>query len=327
MNTVGEWFERRSFHHGSYADIGAVADAKKARGLTTTLVLPTRNVAGTIAPILRVVDQLNQRPSKLVDEVLVVDADSPDGTAKIAEDEGATVYSENSLMAEYGKNLGKGDAMWRSLSVANGDIVMFADSDSKEFPPQFIVGVLGAMLEPGVGFVKAGYRRPFVQGGKAKPDGGGRVTELMAKPLLNLLFPPLAGFVQPLAGEFAASRELFSSIPFFTGYGVEAGILVDALHELGLDGMAQVDLGERLNQHQDLADLSRMSYSVLRAVLQRAHARFDGQGLTSMAFAGNTMEYFHAVSSPSGFELEEFGEKMLERPPMTEALATSAAAG
>ena len=321
MSTVGTWFERRSFHHGSYADAGALAEAKDARGVTMTLVLPTRNVAGTIAPILRIVAQLNRRPAPLVDEVLVVDADSMDETELIAADLGATVYSENSLMPQFGKALGKGDAMWRSLSVARGDIVMFADSDSKEFPPHFIVGVLGALLEPGVGFVKAGYRRPFVQAGRSIADGGGRVTELLAKPLLNLLFPPLAGFVQPLAGEFAASRELFSSIPFFTGYGVEAGILIDALDELGLDAMAQVDLGERLNQHQELADLGRMSHSVLRAVLQRASARGNGPHPAGSAFAGTTMDYFHAVSSPEGFLLEEFGEELVERPAMKTALS------
>jgi glucosyl-3-phosphoglycerate synthase len=321
VSTVGKWFEERSFHHGLYEDTRALADVKRLRGLTVTLVLPTRNVAETIGPILNILEDLTHGPTLLVDEILVVDADSVDGTARIAADLGATVHSENRLMPEFGKNLGKGDAMWRSLSVARGDIVMFADSDTKQFAPHFIVGVLGVMLtHPDIGFVKAGYRRPFVEAGHSHPDGGGRVTELLAKPLLNLLFPRLAGFVQPLAGEFAARRDLFMSIPFFTGYGVEAGILIDALDELGLDGLAQVDLGERINRHQELADLGRMSHSVLRAVLQRTSSDIVGHH-DDGGFAGSKLRYFHAVSSPHGFELEEFAEELLERPPMIKALS------
>jgi glucosyl-3-phosphoglycerate synthase len=322
VTTVGTWFEQRSFHHDRYSDIAALARAKQQQGRTVTLVFPTKNVAETIGPILDKITE-SDRQHRLVDEILVVDADSPDGTADIARQHGATVYSENDLMPAFGRNSGKGDAMWRSLSVAKGDIVMFADSDTREFPPHFVNGTLGPMLtEPDVGFVKAGYRRPFVQGDKSTPDGGGRVTELMAKPLLNLLYPQLAGFVQPLAGEFAASKELFASIPFFTGYGVEAGIMIDALDELGLDRLAQVDLGERINRHQELVNLGQMSHSILRAVLQRANARVAGPHPAESVFAGTMLRYYHAVSSPHGFQLEEYAEELFERPPMNVALAT-----
>jgi glucosyl-3-phosphoglycerate synthase len=322
MSTVGTWFEKRSFHHTSYADIAALARSKAELGRSVTVVLPTRNVADTIGPIIGEIQALNAHDAPLVDEILVVDADSPDGTAGLAAEHGATVYSENSLMPAFGPCCGKGDAMWRSLSVAQSDIVMFADSDTKDFPNHFISGVLGALLlEPDVAYVKAGYRRPLVQGGKSVADGGGRVTELMAKPLLNLLYPQLAGFVQPLAGEFAASRELFRSIPFFTGYGVEAGIMIDALDELGLDALAQVDLGERLNRHQELAALGEMSHSILRAVLQRASGRVAGPHPVESVFAGTMLRYFHAVSSPEGFQLEEYAEPLFERPPMSVALA------
>ena len=322
MSTVSTWFEKRSFHHSSYADTAMLAAVKGDQGRTVTVVLPTKNVAETIGPILEVIQRLNTHPTPLVDEILVVDADSPDGTAGIAAEHAATVYSENSLMPAFGRCSGKGDAMWRSLSVAKGDIVMFADSDTRDFPPHFVVGVLGALLlEPDVIFVKAGYRRPLVQAGKSVADGGGRVTELMAKPLLNLLYPQLAGFVQPLAGEFVAPKELFRSIPFFTGYGVEAGIMIDVLDEVGLDGLAQVDLGERINRHQELAALGEMSHSILRAVLQRASGRVAGPHPVESVFAGTMLRYFHAVSSPDGFQLEEYAEPLFERPPMNVALS------
>lgn len=321
-HAVTAWFERRSYHHERFVDVDALVRAKDARGLTVTLVFPARNVAETIGSVLRVVQQLNEDHPLLVDQVVVVDADSVDGTAQIAADAGACVFSENALMSEYGAALGKGDAMWRSLSVAWGDVVMFADSDTAQFGPHFIVGVLGVILtEPGVGFVKAGYRRPFAIEGLRSPYGGGRVTELLARPLLNLLYPHLAGFVQPLAGEFAARRDLLCSIPFFTGYGAEAGILVDMFDRLGLDALAQVDLGVRLNRHQDLADLGRMSYSVLRAVLHRASAREPGLYRASPRLSETMLTYLHAVSGTSGFQLHEYVEELVERPPMRVALS------
>src|SRR5215211_6936472 len=178
----------------------------------------------------------------------------------------AEAYSENELMSSHGDAHGKGDAMWRALSVARGDLVMYIDADTKDFRPQLVYGVLGPILYvPEVRFVKAAYRRPFKSHETVEVDGGGRVTELTAKPLFNLFYPELAGFVQPLAGEFVSDKELFCSIPFLTGYAVETGIMIDVLKRVGLGAMAQVDLGTRQNRHQPLRDLSRMSYSVLRA--------------------------------------------------------------
>ena len=212
------------------------------------MVLPTRNVAETIGPILARVALLNDR-SGLIDQVMLVDADSTDGTGDIARACGAEVNSENELLPAFGPAQGKGDAMWRSLSVARGDIVMFADADTNNFDEHFIYGTLGPLLAlPGLQFTKAAYRRPYTDGQQSVIDGGGRVTELMAKPLFNFFCPELTGFVQPLAGEFAAYRDLLCGIPFLTGYGVELGIMVDVLRAVGLPAMAQVDLGARQNR-------------------------------------------------------------------------------
>jgi glucosyl-3-phosphoglycerate synthase len=257
---------------------------------------------------------------------VVVDADSADGTADIARSHGAEVYSENELLPEYGGAHGKGDAMWRSLSVARGDIVMFADADSTDFQEHFIYGTLGPLLtDPGIQFSKAAYRRPYTPDGKSVVDGGGRVTELMAKPLLNFYFPELTGFVQPLAGEFAAYRELLCSIPFVTGYGVEIAMMIDVLTEAGLPAMAQVDLEYRQNRHQPLWDLTRMSSAVLRALGRRVdvperervpHAPEDVLALP------RPDTYLHAVATENGLRLDEHLNEQLERPALTHVLSS-----
>jgi glucosyl-3-phosphoglycerate synthase len=323
--TVWEWFEQRSFH---FRDFRSLTEGAGRLPLTTTLVLPTRNTAETIGPILDTVAQLNDRTG-LIEQVVVVDADSPDGTAEIARKHGAEVYSENELLPEFGRAHGKGDAMWRSLSVARGDIVMFADSDSTDFAEHFVYGTLGPLLtNPDVQFSKAAFRRPFSQSGqadgKAVVDGGGRVTELMAKPLLNFFYPELTGFVQPLAGEFAARRELLGGIPFATGYGVEIAMMVDVLNEVGLTGMAQVDLETRQNRHQPLFDLTRMSSAVLRALGRRVH--LAGRGAVAhdpseMLALPQRDVYLHAVGTPDGLRLDEHLVELLERPPMAHVLA------
>ena len=314
--TVWEWFEQRSYHHRDFRDLALPVNGVERP--SATLIFPARNVAGTIGDILTVVAGLQARTG-LPDQVIVVDADSPDGTADIARAHGAEVYSENELMPNYGPAQGKGDAMWRSLSAARGDIVMFADADTTDFREHFVYGTLGPLLaDPAIQFTKAAYRRPFRQGEESIADGGGRVTELMAKPLLNLFYPELAGFVQPLAGEFAGRRELLSAVPFFTGYGVEIGMMIDVFAEVGLDGMAQVDLGTRQNRHQQLASLTRMSSVVLRTVAMReglAQRVIDGDepGLWELR---QPETYLHAVATEDGLRLDEHLNELIERPPL-----------
>jgi glucosyl-3-phosphoglycerate synthase len=322
--SAGDWFEQRSFRHRDFADLAAPGPGGRRSPATVSLVLPARNVADTIGPILDQVTRMCLR-SSLVDQVIVVDADSTDGTAEIARQWGAEVYSENELLPEYGAARGKGDAMWRSLSVARGEVVMFADADTRHFGAHFVYGTLGPLLTmPGVRFSKAAYRRPFVDTPVPIIDGGGRVTELMAKPLLNFFCPQLAGFVQPLAGEFAAYRELLYKIPFLTGYGVELGILVDVLREVSLPAMAQVDLGVRHNRHQPLWNLTRMSYIVLHAMMRRMDLPDRLAAMPAMAglrqLPGPEV-YLHAVATDEGLRLDSHREELIERPPMAEVLA------
>jgi glucosyl-3-phosphoglycerate synthase len=323
---AAEWFRHRSYDYRRFSDLEEMGLRKRELGLTVSAILPCRNVADTVGSIIDEIHAVNERAlgQPLVDQILAIDADSADGTAEVAASKGAEVYSEHELLSHYGGAHGKGDAMWRALSVARGDLVMYIDADTRDFRPQLVYGVLGPILHvPDVRFVKAAYRRPFKSYETVEVDGGGRVTELSAKPLFNLFYPELAGFVQPLAGEFVADKELFCSIPFLTGYAVETGIMIDVLKRVGLGAMAQVDLGTRQNRHQPLRDLSRMSYAVLRAVARRM--RQEGRlnqtrdpSLPEQLFQFS--DYLHAVATPEGLKLQEYVEDLVERPPINEVL-------
>jgi glucosyl-3-phosphoglycerate synthase len=266
----------RRFHHSEF-ELGRLLEHKAE---PITAVLPAREVADTVGQIVERLRTLDP----LIDRVVVVDANSRDGTAEVAARAGAEVHQEADLLPEFGQVLGKGDAMWRALKVARGELVVYLDSDTRDFSPHFATGMLGPLLcEPEVQFVKAFFRRPYLRAdGTEFPADGGRVTELTARPLLSAFYPELAGFVQPLAGEVAARRTLFDRIPFATGYAVETAMLLHARDVLGgTEGMAQVDLDVRLNRHQPLTQLGPMAYEVLRVILERL--RTDGRLLDDHA--------------------------------------------
>jgi glucosyl-3-phosphoglycerate synthase len=308
-NSIEKWFERSSYDHSSFADLDRLAERKRELGLSLSVVLPAREVAHTVGMIVDEIRTLGD----LVDQLLVIDAGSVDGSAGVAARHGAEVFQEDELLPSFGPVLGKGDAMWRALSVARGDVVMYLDSDTTDLGAHFVYGLLGPLLDsPGLRFVKAAYSRPSRDRDTVEMEGSGRVTELTARPLFNLFYPELTGFVQPLAGELAARRDLLCSIPYFTGYAVETGMLIDVLEVAGLDAMAQVDLGTRTNRNQGLFALSRMSYEVLRAVETRLRA--DGRLLE---LAGSD-DYVHAIRSSGSLKLGRAEVAVVERPPMNE---------
>jgi glucosyl-3-phosphoglycerate synthase len=260
----------RGFHHSEFPLERLLAQKRES----VTAVLPAREVADTIGEIVERLQSLDG----LIDQILVIDAASNDGTAEIAAALGAEVHQESELLPEFGQALGKGDAMWRALAVARGDLIVYIDSDTRQFSPHFATGMLGPLIcEPDVQFVKGYFRRPFLsEDGSERPADGGRVTELTARPLLSAFYPELAGFVQPLAGEVAARRSTFDRLPFATGYAIETSMLLHARDLLGgTEGMAQVDLDVRQNFHQPLRKLGPMAYAVLRVILERL--REDGR--------------------------------------------------
>jgi glucosyl-3-phosphoglycerate synthase len=259
------WQRSRTFHH---ADFPAERIAVE-RDATVSVVVPTRECAATIGPTVGALAGLVEAGA--IDEVLVVDADSVDGTADVARAAGAArVVSEAELLPAFGPVLGKGDAMWRALSAITGDVVVYLDGDSAAFGAHFACGVVGPVVcEPGAQLAKGFYRRPLQVGEAELPDGGGRVTELVAKPLLRRFWPELAGFHQPLAGEIAARRSLLEAIPFATGYAGDLAMLIDAHGRVGLRGLAQVDLDERRNRHQPLDRLGPMADDLLAIAARR----------------------------------------------------------
>jgi glucosyl-3-phosphoglycerate synthase len=253
-----------TFHHAEFP-----SERLARRHATLSVVVPTRDCAQTIGAIAETLAGLLERD--LIDQALVVDADSADGTAGIARRAGVEVVSENALMPGFGPAQGKGDAMWRALSVCHGDVVCYVDGDSGHFGEHFVSGTAGPLLfVPGAEYVKAFFRRPFRNG---LPEDGGRVTELTARPLLRRFWPELAEIRQPLAGEMAARRDLLVRLPFSTGYAVETALLLDVYAEVGLAGLAQVDLDVRQNDHKPLPQLAPMADEVLAAASVRLQRR------------------------------------------------------
>ena len=237
------------------------------RTASVSVCLPARDESRTIGAILE--QLLPLRDQGVIDQLVVLN-DSTDDTGLIARRLGAEVHQQSELAPELGPVLGKGDAMWRALEVLDGEIVCFLDADSEAFGAHFACGLLGPLLcETGVSFVKGFYRRPFRVGETVFPDGGGRVTELTARPLLRMFYPQLAEIRQPLAGEVAVRRQLLERLPFATGYGVDIALLIDAFNEVGIDAIAQVDLEVRQNAHQPLEALGPMASAVLEAVTLR----------------------------------------------------------
>ena len=301
------WLGRRTYHHSEFPP-GRLAAERTA---SISACVPTLNEARTIGAIVDALVRLRERG--VLDQVVVVDADSSDGTPEIAARLGAEVHRQADLMPGFGPVLGKGDALWRALSVLSGEIVVFVDGDSEDFGEHFACGLAGPLAcGTGIAFVKGFYRRPFRLGETAAADGGGRVTELTARPLLNLFYPELAAVRQPLAGEIAARRDLLERLPFSTGYAVEIAMLLDAHAQVGLDPLAQVDLDVRQNRHQDLAALGPMAYAVLQAVARRV----ERDGRLRPADADPFLMFADGA-------VRERPVELIERPPMASLRAVA----
>ncbi len=309
---VERWFAESNFHHAEFRDLRRLVALKEKQGVTVSLVLPTLNEAATVGPIVRRARMMLMEAVPLVDELLVIDSASDDGTREIAAREGARVVQHPDVLERYGSYRGKGEALWKSLFESSGDIVVWCDTDVRNWHPRMAYGTLGPLLvEPRIQYVKGYYQRPIVEGGVLREGGGGRVTELVARPLINLFYPDLSGFIQPLAGEYAGRRSLLESIPFFTGYAVEIGHLIDVAERSGLAALGQVDLERRLHRNQELEGLSRMSFVIIQAVMKRLEERGRSRLFAEM---GSTMKLPRSGADRLGLEVIELADR--ERPPM-----------
>jgi glucosyl-3-phosphoglycerate synthase len=278
MLDVDAWFGTNTSTWCDHS-LAELLAAKSASGVTVSLVVPARNEAATVGDVVARVREALMETTDLLDEIVVIDSDSTDDTYAVATDAGAVVHRSAEIRPDLGSMPGKGEAMWKSLFVARGDVLVVMDADLLDWDTHFVPGLLGPLLtRPEIALVKGFYERPLVQGDDTAAYEGGRVTELVARPLLNLLFPELAGLVQPLAGEWAVRRSLFASLRVPTGYAVETTALIDTVRTLGIEAIAQVDLGRRAHRHQALRDLGAMATQIVAATLDRAGVAGAGTG-------------------------------------------------
>ncbi len=310
---VDRWFAENTFSSTEYDDLQRLLALKQQQGVRISLGLPTLNEEQTIGEIIGQVQQHLMEKTPLLDEVVLIDSGSQDRTREIAAAHGIPVYIHQEILPQYGAFYGKGEALWKSLYVLNGDIVAWCDTDIKNFHPRFVYGVIGPLLrERRLVYCKGFYRRPIQFGEKIQASGGGRVTELTARPLLNLFYPELSGMLQPLAGEYAGRRFALEAVPFFTGYGVETGLLIDLLERHGLNALAQVDLLERIHRNQELVPLSKMAFAITQVVIQRLEQR---QRASLLEPVNQTMKLITQREDGS-FHLELREIRDHERPPM-----------
>ncbi len=302
---VHRWLRRRTYTAATWRATD-LAEVKRDSGTTVSVVLPALDEEPTVGAIVRAIREALVVDAPLVDEVVVVDSGSADRTAAVAAAAGARVVDTTTVLPAHGRVPGKGEALWKGLHATDGDLVVFVDADLVGFDPQFVVGLLGPLLtDPDIGYVKALYDRPLATSEGIVPSGGGRVTELLARPLLNAWWPELSGFVQPLSGEYAGRRELLEQVPFVSGYGVEFGLLVDLADLAGVDALAQVDLGTRRHSHQSDAALGRMAGQILQTAL----ARRPEAGAPAP-------ELLQFLRTADGVEAVSWDVSVTERPPM-----------
>jgi nucleotide-binding universal stress UspA family protein len=311
---VDKWFAENTFHANEFADLDHLLALKHKQNLTISLALPALNEEETVGKVIQTIKHALMDQVPLLDEMVLIDSDSTDRTREIAADLGVPVFVHQEILPAYGARPGKGEALWKSLYVTHGDLLLWIDTDIVNIHPRFVYGVLGPLLvNPRIQFVKGFYRRPLKVGDKVQAGGGGRVTELTARPLLNLFYPELSGLVQPLSGEYGGRRATLERLPFYCGYGVETGLVIDVLEQRRLRAIAQVDLVERVHHNQPLEALSKMSFAIIQAVIHKLEHRYERAFLDDVNKTMKLIRY-----GPQGYSLDVVEIVERERPPMIE---------
>lgn len=309
---VDRWFAENTFHADEFQDLNYLLNLKRERELSVSLALPALNEEQTVGSVIQTIKQSLFAEVPLLDEIVLIDSNSRDRTREIAQRLDITVHIHQAVLPQYGSRPGKGEALWKSLYCTHGDIVIWLDTDIVNIHPRFVYGLLGPLLlRPDIQFIKGFYRRPLKVGDKIQAGGGGRVTELTARPLLNLFYPELSGVIQPLSGEYGGRRAALERLSFFSGYGVEIGLLIDVLDKFGLQAIAQVDLQERIHHNQPLEALSKMSFAIIQAVIHKLESRY---GESILENVNKTMKLIRYEEKRFILEVEEIAER--ERPPM-----------
>lgn len=311
---VDRWFAENNYHAKEFRYLERLVELKRSQGTTISLALPALNEEETVGKVIRTIKEALFEKVPLLDEIVLIDSNSTDRTREIAKELGIPVYIHQDILPEDGVRRGKGEALWKSLLVTRGDIVLWIDTDIVNIQPHFVYGLIGPLLlRPEVQFVKGFYQRPLKVGDALQAGAGGRVTELTARPLLNLFYPELSGVIQPLSGEYGGRRGALEQLPFSSGYGVEIGLLIDVLEKYGIRAIAQVDLEERIHYNQPLEALSKMSFAILQTVVLKLERRYGQRFLEDM---NRTMKLIRYEPGRFFLDVEEIDER--QRPPMLE---------
>ncbi len=320
---VDRWFAENTYHASEFDDLRRLVEKKEQQGLTISLALPALNEEETVGTVIETIKSNLMDKVHLLDEIVLIDSTSSDRTREIARSMGIPVYIHQELLREYGPRRGKGEALWKSLLVTKGDIVVWIDTDIANIHPRFVYGVLGPLLiNPRLQLVKGFYQRPLKSEDRLQSAAGGRVTELTARPMINLFYPELSGIIQPLAGEYGGRRKALEQISFFSGYGVEIGMVIEMFERFGLESIGQVDLLERIHHNQSLEALSKMSFVILQAIFRKLEHRY---GRSLLEDVNKSMKLIHYANENYFLEVEELPD--LDRPPMVELPAYRAARG
>lgn len=268
-----EWLQSNTFHHRAFWDLRQMVEEKERQGLKISLCIPTLNEEKTIGKevVIFKSELMNRYP--LLDEIAVIDSGSKDRTLEVAASFGADTYLASDILPEVGEKRGKGENLWKAIYQLSGDIIVYVDADIKNIHPRFVYGLVAPLIyQQEIKYVKAFYERPLAFSEGVRPSGGGRVTEILVRPLFSLFFPELTAIIQPLSGEYAVRREVLQEIPFPIGYGVETSHLIDVHQKWGLSAFGQTDLDQRVHRNQATRDLGKMSFGILQTFLSRAEA-------------------------------------------------------
>lgn len=310
-----EWMEKNTFHHSCFWDVEELVRQKRKLNCKISLAFPTLNEEATIGKEVLVAKGEMMDHYPLLDEIAVIDSGSTDRTREIAEQFGAKTFVASECLPELGERRGKGENLWKTLYLLDGDIILWLDADIKNIHPKFISGLLGPLLyRPEICFVKAFYERPLTLEDGVRTGGGGRVTEVLVRPLFNLFYPELTGFIQPLSGEYAGRRDILEQIAFSIGYGVETGMLIDIFQKSGLESMAQVDLDQRVHRNQSTVALGRMAFGILQAFFRK----LEQDGKHDIHDLVDLLPHLMRQVKVEGevYRLQEYTISELERPPM-----------
>lgn len=310
--TIQKWIKTNTFHHSEFWEIVKLVEEKNRKGLKISLCIPTLNEEKTIGKEIIIFKSEVMDRYPLVDEIVVIDSGSEDRTCEIAESFGAKVYYSGDILPSQGFKRGKGENLWKAIHQLEGDIICYVDADIKNIHPRFVTGLVAPLIyRDEIHYVKAFYDRPLAFSQGLRPSGGGRVTEILVRPLFSLFFPELTALIQPLSGEYAVRRKVLEQIPFPIGYGVETSHIMDVYKGWGLDAFGQTDLDRRVHRNQSTMDLGKMAFGILQSFLNRMESYRLVEKFPEMS---NILRQFQAEGERYDQTEVEIIEE--ERPPM-----------